>query len=89
MIDPFVVFFITLGVGHILLRVLAVIRTSEVDGRQATMSVLLWTAALTGSVYSLVALRDRMTSTLGDRLMYFFIPSLLFGVAVSYYFLNR
>ena len=88
-LDPFAVFFITLGITNIALQIYRAIFPLALSARHVVFGVALVVAAIAAVVYSLVVLRNRLTMSRADRGLYFFIPLIFLAVGGSAFFIFR
>jgi hypothetical protein len=88
-LDPFAVFCIVLGITNIGLQIYWVIFPLTLSARHVVSGVALVMAAIAAAIYSLVALRNRLTMSWADRVIYFFIPLIFIAVGGSAFYIFR
>ena len=79
-LDPFAVFCIILGVFGISVRAYQALHPLTDSARHMAYSLTLVGASVVALVYSLVALRNRLSSSWADRALYVFSPLMFLTV---------
>jgi hypothetical protein len=79
-LEPFAVFGIVLGVASVAIRVYRAMHPLDPQALHTLFSVILLTAAVAGLAYSLVVLRSRLTTSWGDRALYFLVPCVFLAI---------